>query len=616
MSLKDLVAKRILDDILGPIFKLGQWRVLVLDSLSTSIVSSCCKMHDVMSKGITLVEGLEKSREPQLTREAVYIIWPNEESILKMLTDFEEKDRLYKAAHVYLLDRIPPLLVTKLQQSPARRYIKSLKESYIGFNPKESRVFTLNFPESFRLLFSAGSAGKRDMKGRIADQLATLCAFLGEFPTIRCHKAVEELEDIASDLHKRLEDFRMQSPSFGMGDKKNQSELIILDRGFDVVSPLVHELTYQAMVYDLLGIKKDVYTYQAATEGGALHSRDIILDESDEVWVQLRHRHISEVKQAISSMVKTFTTSKHKSVSSEMSIKTLHQLVKEIPQHHRELSKFSRHLSLVENCDKRLREGMYELCKAEQDLALGEDETGEKIEDAMRLTVQTFFDKNVTDYDKVRLVMLQLLFSEGMGKEGITKLLQKVEIPPRERSSILNLACLGYPMLKDVKAEGAMVKSGRRKRLRRREREGERYVVSRWIPVIQDIMEYAVEGNLDQSYCPILYDHPSSTPSHTPATATSSAPIAQSVRSDQQRWKWVNKKRGASQPHPPQEEVAKPRLIVFVVGGVTYSEIRAAYTVAQQFPTHDIVIGSTHIITPRDFIGHLNELDTPYKERL
>ena len=124
--------------------------------------------------------------------------------------------------------------------------------------------------------------------------------------------------------------------------------------------------------------------------------------------------------------------------------------------------------------------------------------------------------------------------------------------------------------------------------------------------------------------------------------------------------------------------MAKPRLIVFVVGGVTYSEIRAAYTVAQQFPTHDIVIGktssvqcvcvrvcacvcvrvcavcmctcvcvcacvrvcvcvcacvcvcvhvcvlvnkffttgSTHIITPRDFIGHLNELDTPYKERL
>ena len=35
------------------------------------------------------------------------------------------------------------------------------------------------------------------------------------------------------------------------------------------------------------------------------------------------------------------------------------------------------------------------------------------------------------------------------------------------------------------------------------------------------------------------------------------------------------------------------RLLVFVVGGVTYSEIRAAYEVASQFPSHDIFIGMT-----------------------
>ena len=36
----------------------------------------------------------------------------------------------------------------------------------------------------------------------------------------------------------------------------------------------------------------------------------------------------------------------------------------------------------------------------------------------------------------------------------------------------------------------------------------------------------------------------------------------------------------------------KPRLIVFVVGGVTYSEIRAAYEVAEQYPSHDVFIGT------------------------
>lgn len=54
----------------------------------------------------------------------------------------------------------------------------------------------------------------------------------------------------------------------GAVPSKQTCDLLVLDRGFDPVAPVIHEFTYEAMVYDLEGMNGDVFTHTSANNTG------------------------------------------------------------------------------------------------------------------------------------------------------------------------------------------------------------------------------------------------------------------------------------------------------------------------------------------------------------
>jgi len=497
MVLKAVVGNRIFSDVLRHNQKSGkvEWRVLVVDKFSIKILSSTIKMHQLSAEGITLVETLEKKREPMPNMEAIYFITPSEESISTLIQDFKSRS-LYKAVHVYVTEAIPEQLFQKLSKSEVAKKMKSLVEVNISFTAYESKVCTLDIEPSISMIYSNESPGLLE---RMAEQLATLCSTLGEFPSIRYRAESSMTKQLAEILLQRLQSYKKDEPSMGEGQEKVKSQLIILDRGFDVTSPLLHELTFQAMAYDLLNIKNDVYKYTTNLDT----TKEVILDESDDLWEELRHQHIAVVSQNVGKKMKKFSEEKKIPSSGDKnanSLRDLSMIIKKMPQHQTELAKFSTHLNMADECMRNYQGYVDKLCKVEQDLAMGTDSDGEKIKDQMRNIVPILLDTDVTINDKIRIILLYILSKQGISEENLNKLVQHAQIPQSKIGIIKNMAKLGVTIVNDgSKSQNWNIK--------RKDRITENtYQMSRWTPIVKDIIEDAIEGKLDSNHFPYLSD--------------------------------------------------------------------------------------------------------------
>eukprot|EP00903_Cladosiphon_okamuranus_P017508 g16126.t1 len=609
------------------------WRVMVLDARATRVISSVVGMYDIMEGHVTVVEDLHKARQPFPEMEGVYLVSPTYESVEAIKRDFKNpSEALYSKVHLFFLERVPPDLVQSIKQCPTLvSRLKTFKEINMDFLVPEMQSYHLDMGSlsgagevdpagHFRELY--GGRGQGRAMASIAQRLVTLCATLGEFPHIRfAADGGGRTEGVARTFQANMEEFVSNSPTWSFRGQDSRASdggratLLLLDRADDPLSPLMHEFTYQCLVEDLLGIQDGRVSYMADTGKGKV-KKEALLNDSDTLWAEFRHAHIGKVLTDLGDRFRDLVASNAgaaaliKGEGRQMSVEQMAKATRGLPEFQELSKKMSQHVRLSQECmDKLEKKNLLRAGALEQTMALGTDELGKS---RSRKDILEGWIIEGSDYQPG---LLEILKSSRAPEEMKLRLVgifntTQPKATSEEKSRVnrtAQLATSSVPTLSGLNSLAAAAgvgsggvggssdpsggKKGNKNKFFKslgfgssKQEESNEFTHMRYSTPLKETLMKMLSGSLSFDAFPSLLPMP-----EEPAKKA----VGRSIR------KGGGQEGGGA--------YSGPRVIVFVIGGVCHSEMRAAYE-AMHAHGREVVVGGSTFLPPAGFLAGLNGL--------
>lgn len=365
----------------------------------------------------------------------------------------------------------------------------------------------------------------------------------------------------------------------------------------DLMAPLVHEFSYQAMAHDLLPIKDgEKVTYRTTINAGTpeAEEKDSELTEKDKVWVEMRHQHMKDTIDNLMRNFKKFLEQNPHFANEEgdaTSLNAIRDMLAGLPQFQEMKEAYSLHLTLAQECMNIFQHHkLPDISSIEQTMSTGLDEDFKKPKNVLDSVVRLLDDEAVMPGDRLRLIIMFTLYRDGVVMEDIKRLLAHASLPQQDGEVLANLEHLGGKTtrtnLKDIRQPPLPLFPKDPKAMLVDEEHG----LSRFEPVLRSALDALTKGTLDQTVFP--YVKPPMDPNEDLLLAQGG-----SLRAGRPNW--------ASSGRRPVEN--RQRVIVFMAGGATYSESKACYEIGDQ-RGRDIILTTTHMLTPQLFIRQIKDL--------
>ena len=607
--------------------------VLVLDNRTAKILGNVLKMSELMEIGqVVMVENILKKRQPLPELPALYFLDHHTEgSIEKLIEDYPgDNNSMYSAAYVFWSSPISDAVMEKLKKNRhLLSKLKSFTEINVDFCPFDAFTFLVDvdhlLPALERTKPHAAIKQNFEDLNVVSHRLGTACISLNEMPVIRYSRKSAAAEFVAKEVQKMFDltegfnDTKRREAgedsgfwywgdgNDGHGPARRRASLIILDRTDDLLAPLLHEFTYESMLFDLDEPEHGDHKVYKAGSGA---EKKIWLDSSSTIWGKMRHKHISSVATELDGMLRKAAASKSSSVLRKdferMDMDELRKVMINAPEWSEMAAQVQGHISFV----LRLMElygndGAEEASSLEQIIITGVDDDGRRISSKTVEELLHGFLQNekVSSTRKIRVVCIHSLCAGGLSNGDLEKLVA-ISKPSFSDQDLKALHGLGS-FASDI---GPQVLNKNELKSAIKEARANDYTTRKRDPILKTVVSELIAGKLNEDTFPYVKEPPADFRNWI----SKEPPQSVRLRPCRDELEIEDSEESEEYTHSSGRGSLCPRVIVFIIGGMTKSESCAMYDLMAEV-NREIVLGSNSIITPSKFLDELGKISAKPK---
>eukprot|EP01018_Ginkgo_biloba_P006930 Gb_21146 [translate_table: standard] len=549
-AVRDYV-NRMLRDISG-------MKVLILDTQTVSIISVVFSQSELLQKEVFLVETVDSvSREIMTHLKAVCFLRPTAENIQHLKRQLSIPR--FGEYHLYFSNILKTSYIQSLGDSDEHEVVQQVQEFYADFIAIDPYHFTLNFPSNYVYMLPpvCDPQSSQHFCDRVVDSISAVFLALKRRPVIRYQRSSDIARRIAQETAKLM--YEQESALFDFRRSEIAPLLLVLDRRDDPVTPLLNQWTYQAMVHELLDIRDNKVDLRNTIKVPTDQQEVVLSSEQDAFFKENMYENFGDLGMNIKRMVDDF----QQKAKSNQNIQTLEDMAKFVdnyPEYRKMQGNVSKHVTMVTEMSRIVDERkLMSLSHTEQELACNAGQVA-----AFEAVMNHLNDENVSDVDRLRLVMLYALRYEKESPLQLEQLLNKLASRPAKYKPGL------VPFL--LKQAGVEKRTGdlygnrdllNRARNMARGLKGVENVYTQHQPLVYNTIESIVKGRLRDIDYPFVGNH--------------------------------------FQQGRPQE------VVIFMVGGTTYEEARSVALQNGANTGTRVILGGSVVLNSKRFLKDLEE---------